>query len=114
MRAVKTANRKYIRSFAQLPLVYLPKDIWQAPSGREVWPEYYAGVRPEEELYDLDADPMERRSVAGDPAYTEDLVRLRQRVLSEMDRTGRSPAPGPLAGTIPVHRGRDRMEPFAK
>jgi len=95
MRAVKTANRKYIRSFAQLPLVYLPKDIWQAPSGREVWPEYYAGVRPEEELYDLDADPMERRSVAGDPAYTEDLVRLRQRVLSEMDRTGDRLLQGP-------------------
>lgn len=38
---------------------------------------WFAETKPEEELYDLDADPHEINNLAGDPAHQGDLARLR-------------------------------------
>ncbi|MBL7645816.1 MAG: sulfatase-like hydrolase/transferase [Candidatus Hydrogenedentes bacterium] len=39
---------------------------------------WFAGTKPEEELYDLDADPHEINNLAGDPAFEGELQRLRK------------------------------------
>ncbi len=88
MRAIRTNRWKYIRNFGERPLVYLPKDIWTGRAGREMREEYYSAKRPEEELYDLQADPWEMNNLAGDPRYAEILEDLRQRVQRWMEETG--------------------------
>ena len=72
MRAVRTARWKYIRNFAPGPELVLPADIAAAPSASA--PEVRAALgrpRAAEELYDLEADPCERRNLAGAAASAE-------------------------------------------
>lgn len=80
MRAVRTQTHKYIRSFGDRPLVYLPLDVWMGPAGEEMRGEYYGTRRPAHELYDLDKDPLEQTNVFDDPAYAEVGERLRAQV----------------------------------
>jgi hypothetical protein len=40
----------------------------------------FVAPRPEEELYDLAADPHEARNVASDPAYAVRLAAMRERL----------------------------------
>ena len=40
--------------------------------------QFLASSKPEEELYDILADPFEINNLAADPAYADDLARLRQ------------------------------------
>ena len=49
--------------------------------------EYYAWRRPEEELYDLCADSLERTNLAGEPRCAEVLCNLRDRVFEWMRRS---------------------------
>ena len=44
--------------------------------------------RPTEELYDLSADPWETDNVAANPAYTEVLEELRERLNGWLRKTG--------------------------
>ena len=44
--------------------------------------------RPVEELYHIAEDPYEAVNLAGQPEYAEKLEDLRERVRSEMERTG--------------------------
>ena len=46
------------------------------------------GKRPREELFDLKKDPHQMHNVATDPAYASVVKDLRQRLLSELMRTG--------------------------
>jgi arylsulfatase A-like enzyme len=87
MRAIRTTRHKYIRNFGERPLVYLPLDIYQGLAGQEVREEYYASPRPAEELYDLQADPLEMNNLVGDPKHAELLGDLRARVQAWMEET---------------------------
>ena len=87
MRAIRTRRFKYIRNFGERPLVFLPKDIFDGLAGEEMKDEYYADQRPEEELFDLEADPLEMNDVAGDDAYADVLKELRGRVDTWMRET---------------------------
>lgn len=84
IRAVRTEQFKYVRNFWQVPLVYLPNDVFLSASGRIVREEWYTQQRPKEELYDLDADPHEHRNLAEDESHREVLERLREVVRHRM------------------------------
>jgi arylsulfatase A-like enzyme len=87
MRAIRTERYKYIRNFGRRPLVYLPLDTYQGLSGQEMRGEYYGSFRPEEELYDLQADPLETNNLADDSAHADTLTDLRSRVQTWMEET---------------------------
>lgn len=87
MRAIRTTRYKYIRNFGRRPLVYLPSDVYLERAGEEMRDEYYAWRRPEEELYDLCADSLERTNLAGEPRCAEVLCNLRDRVFEWMRRS---------------------------
>jgi arylsulfatase A-like enzyme len=88
-RAVRTQRWKYIRNYSDIAigldqladqewahrLCELPDQPWKRP-------------RVPEELYDLAADPHEQRNLAGDPAQTEPLQRMRARLDAHMRETG--------------------------
>ena len=46
------------------------------------------GLRPAEELFDLQTDPDEIKNVAGNPAYAETKRRLADQLMAELKRTG--------------------------
>jgi arylsulfatase A-like enzyme len=98
MRAVRTAEFKYIRNWGRRPPVYVPADIFVAPAGMEVRDEYYRGVRAAEELYDLKNDPLEMRNVVAAPACAATLTRLRA-LLADWMRSTRDPL---LDGDVPA------------
>ena len=89
-RAVRTRDMKYIRNFRlELPM-YRPvsyreqmpimqellrlKEEGQLTEAQALW---FREQRPEEELFDLTADPYEINNLAGDPAYQSQLEELR-------------------------------------
>lgn len=56
----------------------------------------FAATRPEEELYDLQADPFEVRNLAGDPGHRKTLEEMRARLArweKETNDHGRQPEP---------------------
>jgi len=105
MRGVRTRTRKYVRSFGDRPLVYLPLDIYRGRAGEEVREDYYGSSRPEEELYDLERDPLEQHNLHTDPAYADDLRELRGWVQEWRERTGDPLLAGPVP---PPERQRQR------
>ena len=84
MRAVRTERHKYIRNFGDRPLVYMPYDIWTCQAGEAMREDYYSTRRPAEELYDLEADPLEQNNLVADPAHAEVAADLRGRVAQYM------------------------------
>jgi arylsulfatase A-like enzyme len=58
IRAIRTKEYNYIENYARRPLLDLPLDIQDSPSGQTVAP-FVAGSRPGRELYDLLEDPAE-------------------------------------------------------
>jgi arylsulfatase A-like enzyme len=62
IRAIRTKDFSYIENYAQRPLLDLPWDIEESPSGHAVAPLVTA-PRPERELYDLRADPLETNNL---------------------------------------------------
>jgi N-sulfoglucosamine sulfohydrolase len=96
MRGVRTDRHKYIRSFEQRPF-YFPPNIDNgltktllAERGELATP------RPQEMLFDLDADPNEQANVVEDPAYAEVLRDLRARLDRWMQETGDPLFAGPV------------------
>lgn len=87
IRAVRTEQYKYIKNFGDVPQVYIPAPLFSSEAGKEVRAEFYGSQRPEEELYDLDADPHEQENLAEDPAYSAELSSLRNRVDQWMEAT---------------------------
>lgn len=58
IRAIRTKEYSYIENYAHRPLLDLPWDIEESPSGQAVAP-LVSAPRPERELYDLRTDPGE-------------------------------------------------------
>lgn len=88
MRCIRTKTHKYIRNLAELPLVYMPVDIWENPAGQEMEEACYSQARPHEELYDLRADPWEQENLAGDAEHEDLLCDLAGRVDEWMEQSG--------------------------
>jgi arylsulfatase A-like enzyme len=74
IRAIRTKDFSYIENYAHRPLLDLPWDIEESPSGHAVAPLVTA-PRPERELYDLRADPTETNNLlAGDGPDGADAI----------------------------------------
>ena len=74
IRAIRTKEFSYIENYARRPLLDLPWDIEESPSGHAVAPLVTA-PRAERELYDLRADPTETNNLlAGDGLDGADLI----------------------------------------
>ncbi|RDZ51347.1 hypothetical protein C5C07_17355 [Haloferax sp. Atlit-4N] len=120
MRVVRTKDFKYIRNFWKQQRIHLPADIFGSPAGREFREEYYTTERPREELYDLSEDPHEQDNLAAsrvplsppgsdgmfdspgtgvepDPAYADDIQRLRQYVYDRMHESNDPLLDGPVS-----------------
>jgi arylsulfatase A-like enzyme len=110
MRAIRTERYKYVRNFSVLPRVFVPLDVVPTPSGRAVHEEFHVEDRPEEELYDLEADPHEQTNLASDrpmyepqsagsdphPDYVDVLDDLRERLDDWMEATDDPLLDGPV------------------
>jgi arylsulfatase A-like enzyme len=73
IRAIRTKEYSYIENYAPRPLLDLPLDIQDSPSGVAVAP-FVQGPRPERELYDLRTDPTEAINLlAGGPIIEADV-----------------------------------------
>ena len=65
IRAIRTKEYSYIENFVPGPLLDLPLDIEESPSGLAVAP-LVTSPRPPRELYDLRADPNETTNLSPD------------------------------------------------
>ena len=89
IRAIRTKEYSYIENYVPRPLLDLPLDIQQSPSGLAVAP-FVKSLRPERELYDLRADPTETRNLLadGDPGMDAIAADLAVRLHDWRQRTG--------------------------
>jgi N-sulfoglucosamine sulfohydrolase len=67
MRCIRTHRHKYIRNFETAFAVEVPGDIQMSPIFRADPSRYSRDRTSIVELYDLDADPLEQRNLAGTP-----------------------------------------------
>ena len=65
IRAIRTKDYSYIENYVPRPLLDLPWDIEESPSGLAVAP-LVTGPRPDRELYDLRTDPAETTNLLAD------------------------------------------------
>ena len=107
MRAVRTQGFKYIRNFLPnrpylQPCAYKDaKDIlvtlrqaYKDEALNKTQRLLFRETRPAEELYDVKADPYEINNLADDPAYADELAKMRERLetwMVETDDKGREP-----------------------
>ncbi|BCQ10954.1 sulfatase [Mycobacterium heckeshornense] len=100
IRAIRTKEYSYIENYARRPLLDLPWDIEESPSGKVVAP-LVTVPRPERELYDLRTDPGEANNLLTDAnpdgaqAIADDLA---VRLNDWRQRTG-DVIPSEFAGT---------------
>jgi len=74
IRAIRTKDYSYIENYAPRPLLDLPRDIEESPSGLAVAPSVSAS-RPERELYDLRADPTEANNLLSSE-HSEEIAEI--------------------------------------
>ncbi len=96
MRAIRTERHKYIRSYEERPMLPLPTDIARSLSAKSLGPEAKQ-VRPPEELYDLEHDPLEMNNLIGNPEYEEVYRRLRGELERWQKETNDPLLGGPMA-----------------
>ncbi|AWB28719.1 sulfatase family protein [Halococcoides cellulosivorans] len=96
VRAIRTDQYKYIRSFWYLPKVYLTADVFASEAGREVREKYGAPGRPYEELYDLQETPQEDENVVHEPRYQDVRCDLSRRLKDWMVETNDPLLDGPV------------------
>ncbi|QUR69536.1 sulfatase family protein [Mycobacterium spongiae] len=75
MRAVRTKEFSYIENYVPRPLLDLPWDIEESPSGLVVAP-LVTSPRPERELYDLRADPDEANNLLAEHDSSHDVAAI--------------------------------------
>ncbi len=120
MRCIRTPDYTYIRNLAELPLVYMPVDIWEAPAGQEMADACFSEARPRDELYDLQADPLEQENLAGEAEYEDLLCDLSARVdewMAESDDpllTGRYPVSDAHAENMAERLEEERFEEWMR
>lgn len=108
IRALRDDGFKYIRNFTPGPLLPLARDLEESLT-RQGMGDEHLGPRPDEELYDLVADPDELHNVAGEPARGPDLSRLAGLLHDWMVRTADPILTGPIAPMPrPARRTRER------
>ena len=96
VRAVRTRRYKYVRSFWQLPKVYLSADVFASEAGREVREHYAVPPRPYEELYDLRETPQEDENVVHEPRYQDVRLDLARQLRGWMVATDDPLLEGPV------------------
>lgn len=94
-RAIRSERFKYIRSAEERPQLVLPQDFAGAAVAWGLGSDHLRH-RPAEELYDLEADPLERRNLAGDPACAD----TRAGLADELDRWQRETGDPLLDGPV--------------
>lgn len=101
IRAIRTKDYSYIENYVPRPLLDLPWDIEESPSGMAVAP-FVTALRPPRELYDLRTDPTETRNLLGDTVPNRDAdsvaADLAVRLHDWRQRTG-DVIPSEFAGT---------------
>jgi arylsulfatase A-like enzyme len=99
IRAIRTKDYSYIENYVPRPLLDLPWDIEESPSGIAVAP-LVTRPRPDRELYDLRADPTETTNLlAGDDVSAAEIAAdLAVRLQDWRQRTG-DVIPSEFAGT---------------
>lgn len=105
MRAIRTAHAKYIRNFADAPLLPLPVDLEDSET-RAGMGDAHLAPRPDEELYLLSSDPDELRNRAAEPDLQALRDRLADRLTAHLVTTGDPVLTGPIPPPDPPHRGR--------
>jgi N-sulfoglucosamine sulfohydrolase len=110
MRAIRTDQYKYIRNFTPLPFLFeVPNDVIKSDSMKgflEIFGEdKYNEPRPEEELYDLKADPLERMNLAANPEFTD----IKQKLQTQLEKWMQSTNDPVLKGPVPAPK---KPEPF--
>ncbi len=89
IRAIRTKEYSYIENYVPRPLLDLPRDIEESPSGLAVAP-FVKSPRPERELYDLRTDPTETTNLLtdGDSGMDAIAADLAVRLNDWRQRTG--------------------------
>lgn len=101
IRAIRDRRYKYIRNFAPelpyaQPIAYMDRmptmREWRrlAAAGKLEGPQrhFLAETKPEEELYDTEADPHEVVNLAGEPAHADRLASMRAALDRWIETTG--------------------------
>ena len=106
IRAVRTANYKFIRNFmTDRPYMQpnyrddrestrLMKQLFKEGKLNDIQARFMSDMRPDEELYDLNKDPHETVNLTDNPAYREILEHHRQILadwIKETDDKGQYP-----------------------
>lgn len=99
IRAIRTNRFKYIRNFVNTPSVYLPADVYDSPSGEATRNGYYRSTRPDEELYDLERDPLEKENLAEEPELSKTKNRLSGMLQTWMQESNDPLLEGPVPPT---------------
>ncbi len=95
MRGIRTIGHKLIVNFEADIAVNVPSDIQKSP----IYPlmlNEITGHRPQIELYDLEADPLEKNNLAGHADYAAIEADLKQRLLHWMQSTDDLLLDGPV------------------
>lgn len=103
MRAMRTTSHKLIVNFAEDVAVNVPADIQNSPIYPSMIPQT-SMQRPDFELYDLQADPLEQDNCAHDPAHEETRQVLLTRLHTWMQATN-----DPLLQGVPASPHHRRM-----
>jgi arylsulfatase A-like enzyme len=87
IRAIRTTRYSYIENYADRPALSLPLDIRDSPSARALDGSEDL-PRAAQELYDLQADPLELNNLIDDPDLSEVVADLRGRLRRWRSDTG--------------------------
>jgi arylsulfatase A-like enzyme len=96
MRAVRSCRHKLIVNFTPGPAFSLPSDIMGQPFVGGATLKAAAGQSPLMELYDLEADPLEKNNLAGESAFEDTLNQMLEALGTHLRDTGDPILKGPV------------------
>jgi N-sulfoglucosamine sulfohydrolase len=97
LRCVRTDRHKLIARFEVANPIEAPADVMRSPAYPPMIPEVISPSGANFELYDLEADPLERTNLAGSPELAEVQAELTRRLARWMRETGDPLLQGPVA-----------------
>lgn len=101
MRSIRTERFRYIRGFEPRPVMFAPNTDNSPSKTLLMGRNLHRQPRPDEMLFDVQADPAEQKNLAGDPAFAAVLAELRSRLSAWMELT----ADPLLTGPVPAPPG---------